>query len=102
MTMALDRARARLTQAERLLSTLRLSEQAILERGYALVLDASGALVKRAAEVRAGGALELRFADGAAHAVATGEPAAGRQASKPAARARAAPPKGPGDQGSLF
>ena len=102
MTMALDRARARLTQAERLLSTLRLSEQAILERGYALVLDASGTLVKRAAEVRAGEALELRFADGAAHAVAAGEPVAGRQAPKPAARTKGTPPKGPGDQGSLF
>ena len=97
--MVLDKARTRLAQAERLLATLSLSEQAILERGYALVLDgASGAPVKRAAEVRPGEALELRFADGAAHALATGGPAA-----KPAARTKAAPAKpSGGGQGSLF
>jgi exodeoxyribonuclease VII large subunit len=67
----LDRLRSRLTQADRLLATLKLSEQAILERGYALVLDQSGALVRRAAQTSIGQVLELRFADGAAHAIAT-------------------------------
>ncbi|MGB3539856.1 MAG: exodeoxyribonuclease VII large subunit [Mesorhizobium sp.] len=97
MSVRLDRLRARLTQADRLLSTLKLSEQAILERGYALVLDASGELVKRAAEVKAGEALELRFADGAAAAIATGSASAAKPAPKPAAKARDA-----GRQGSLF
>jgi exodeoxyribonuclease VII large subunit len=97
----LDRLRARLTQAERLLATLRLSEQAILERGYALVLDASGTLVKRAADVKSGEALELRFADGSAHALATG--AAGQKAgAKPAAKPKDAGPKDMSKQGSLF
>ncbi len=95
VNVRLERLRARLTQAERLLATLKLSEQAILERGYALVLDGSGALVKRAAEVRPGQALELRFADGSAHATATGK--------APPERAAKPKPAGPaGSQGSLF
>jgi exodeoxyribonuclease VII large subunit len=102
MTLGLDRLRLRLTQADRLLSTLRLSEQAILDRGYALVLDASGALVRRSADVKSGMALELRFADGSANAIATGESAAGRPPAKAGAKARPASPAKPGDQGSLF
>jgi exodeoxyribonuclease VII large subunit len=93
----LERFRNRLEQAERLLSTLKLSEQAILERGYALVLDASGNLVRRAVEVRPGETLELRFADGAAAAIAAGSAGAPKPASKPAAKARDT-----GRQGSLF
>ncbi|WP_280138603.1 exodeoxyribonuclease VII large subunit, partial [Mesorhizobium sp. 1M-11] len=101
MTVRLDRLRARLTQADRLLSTLKLSEQAILERGYALVLDANGTLVKRAAEVTPGAALELRFADGSAHATAEGGgPAPGPATPRPA---RTSPKeKGTSSQGSLF
>ena len=101
MTVRLDRLRARLTQADRLLSTLKLSEQAILERGYALVLDSAGALVKRAAEVTPGIALELRFADGSAHATADGAgPTPGPATPRPA---KASPKdKGAGGQGSLF
>jgi exodeoxyribonuclease VII large subunit len=103
MTVRLDRLRARLTQAERLLATLRLSEQAILDRGYALVLDSSGTLVKRATEVKPGEALELRFADGPAHALATEAAAAGQKAgAKPAARPKAGGTKDAGKQGSLF
>jgi exodeoxyribonuclease VII large subunit len=97
MSVRLDRLRARLTQADRLLSTLKLSEQAILERGYALVLDASGELVKRAVEIKPGETLELRFADGAAAAIATGSAGAAKPASKPAPKARDT-----GRQGSLF
>lgn len=69
----LERQRGRLAQAERLLATLRLSDRAILDRGYALVLDAEGAVIRRAAEVAAGATLSLRFSDGAAQAVAVGE-----------------------------
>jgi exodeoxyribonuclease VII large subunit len=97
MSVRLDRLRARLTQADRLLSTLKLSEQAILERGYALVLDASGELVKRAVEIKPGETLELRFADGAAAAIAAGSAGAPKPASKPTAKARDT-----GRQGSLF
>ncbi|MHA6643904.1 exodeoxyribonuclease VII large subunit [Mesorhizobium sp. A623] len=100
MSAKLDRLRARLTQADRLLATLKFSEQAILDRGYALVLDASGELVKRAANVEAGDALELRFADGGASAVATG----GSDKPNPAPRqaSRPAKPREGGGQGSLF
>lgn len=97
MDSRLERLRSRFDHAERLLSTLKLSEQAILERGYALVLNSSGVLVKRAAEIRRGEALELRFADGAAGAVAVGDAAAAKPAGKAAAKAR-----GTGGQGSLF
>src|SRR5690606_25082647 len=69
----LERLRARLTQAERLLSTLKMSDEAILERGYALVTDADGAVLRRAAEVTPGTELSLRFADGVAGAIATGD-----------------------------
>ncbi len=96
----LERLRGRLDQAQRLLSTLKLSEQAILDRGYALVLDASGALIRRAAGVKPGEALKLRFADGAAAAIATGGPA--RPAQKPTDAKPAAKPGDPGRQGSLF
>ena len=95
VSLQLDGLRTRLSQADRLLSTLKLSEQSILERGYALVLDSSGELIKRAAEVKPGDALRLRFADGKATAIATSGEARARP--RPAARA-----KEPGSQGSLF
>ena len=88
------RLRARLTQADRLLSTLKLSDGAILERGYALVVDGDGKLVRRAAEVTPGMAMSIRFADGTAHAHADG--------GKPLTRAQTRPAKSSGDQGSLF
>jgi exodeoxyribonuclease VII large subunit len=88
----LERLRARLTQADRLLSTLNLSDGAILERGYALVLDGDGRLVRRAAEIVPGMAMSIRFADGLARAHADGGKPVTRQAK----------PKEPTGQGSLF
>jgi exodeoxyribonuclease VII large subunit len=88
----LERLRARLTQADRLLSTLNLSDGAILERGYALVIDADGKLVRRAAEVTPGMAMSIRFADGTAKAHADGGKPLTRQAK----------PKEASGQGSLF
>ena len=93
----LERLRARLTQAERLLSTLKLSDEAILERGYALVMDADGAVLRRAADVSPGTELSLRFADGLAGAIATGDGARPKPSPRPAGKA-----KMPGSQGSLF
>jgi exodeoxyribonuclease VII large subunit len=97
LAMRLTRARERLALASRMLDTLRLSDDSILERGYALVLDGEGGVLRRAAEIAGGAELTLRFADGEARAMATGA------AAKPA---RAAPPKPPrpsgGNQGSLF
>jgi len=93
----LERLRAKVTQAERLLATLELSDKAILERGYALVTDADGTVLRRAAEVTSGKELSLRFADGVAGAIATGHAASPKTAPKPAAKA-----KTPSGQGSLF
>ncbi len=90
----LERQRAGLAQSERLLATL--SHQGILERGFALVTDAAGTLVKRAEAVTPGAHLTLQFADGKAEAIATGE-----AARRPQAKDRAKL-KGPGGQGSLF
>jgi exodeoxyribonuclease VII large subunit len=49
-----------------------VSPLAVLQRGYALVLDADGHTVTRAAAVRPGARLTLRFADGEQGATADG------------------------------
>ncbi|WP_274630033.1 exodeoxyribonuclease VII large subunit [Arvimicrobium flavum] len=102
----LTRLRARLTQADRLLATLKLSHQSILERGYAIVSDAQGNVVKRAAEIGAGQALVLTFADGNATATSGGGDAAVATPATEASKARQKPagkerPEKSG-QGSLF
>ncbi len=96
----LDRLRGQLTQADRLLATL--SHKAVLARGFALVTDADGAVIKLAAEVAPGAALSLEFADGTADAIATSgtaRPKADRQAGRQIRRCQT---KEPGNQGSLF
>jgi exodeoxyribonuclease VII large subunit len=92
--LLLERSRTRLAHADRLLSTLKLSDQSILDRGYALVIDADGKLIKRAAEVSQGAELTLKFADGTAQA--TGG-ALRLKSTRPAQK-----PRDPGSQGSLF
>lgn len=94
VSLLLERSRTRLDHADRLLATLKLSDQAILERGYALVIGPDGELVKRAAEVSLGAELTLKFADGTAKA--TGGGLRLRSTRAPAK------PKDPGSQGSLF
>ncbi len=91
------RARTRLAQAERLLATLKLSDQAILDRGYALVLDHDGAVIKRAVDVPPGEMLSLRFADGDAQALATSA-----SAQKPTRKRHMEKRPALGGQGSLF
>ncbi|KRB32612.1 MULTISPECIES: exodeoxyribonuclease VII large subunit [Mesorhizobium] len=95
ISLRLERLRGQLSQAERLLTTL--SHKAVLARGFALVKDADGAVIKQAADVTSGMALSLEFADGTADAVATSGAARPKPAAKPAAKA-----KEPGNQGSLF
>jgi len=90
----LQALRARLAQDERLLATL--SHQAVLARGFALVEGADGRLIRQAAAVQAGEALTLRFADGAAGAIAGGK-AQGRARGESGGKER---PQG--GQGSLF
>ncbi|MBO6540674.1 MAG: exodeoxyribonuclease VII large subunit [Rhizobiaceae bacterium] len=92
----LERSRVRLGQSTRLLETL--SHRSVLERGYALVLDADGGLVKRAAALSKGDEVAIRFADGDVGALATGgEPPKAKPKSQPAPQAK------PSDvQGDLF
>ncbi|WP_287289489.1 exodeoxyribonuclease VII large subunit, partial [Mesorhizobium sp.] len=95
ISVRLERLRGKLTQADRLLATL--SHKAVLARGFALVKDADGAVIKQAAEVTPGLALSLEFADGTADAIATSGTARPKTVAKPASKA-----KEPGSQGSLF
>jgi exodeoxyribonuclease VII large subunit len=98
----LERARTSLSQADRLMATL--SHKAVLARGFALVRDADGTVLKRASEVAAGAALSIEFADGTTNAIATSGSAiaaSGEAKPKPVARP-AAKVKEPGNQGSLF
>jgi exodeoxyribonuclease VII large subunit len=91
MNLAQERRRSRLAQAWRLADTL--SYQSVLKRGFAVVKDAEGRIVRQAAFVSAGDALDIEFADGKVVAVAGGG----------ASRARPAPRQKPGSgQGSLF
>ena len=62
MKNALLRQRARLEQLEHELKAL--SPVAILERGYALVFDSSGKLVKNSAQVQTGNEISARLAKG--------------------------------------
>ncbi|MEW9807732.1 exodeoxyribonuclease VII large subunit [Mesorhizobium sp. ZMM04-5] len=94
VALLLERNRTRLDHADRLLATLALSDQAILDRGYALVIGADGELIKRAAEVSPGAELTLKFADGTAQATGGGMRL---KSPRPAGKTR-----DPGNQGSLF
>ncbi|MGO4833775.1 exodeoxyribonuclease VII large subunit, partial [Rhizobiaceae sp. 2RAB30] len=91
----LNARRTRFSQAERMLSTV--SYQSILERGFAVVRDAEGQTIKRAASLDAGTPLSIQFADGVAGAVATGSAETPKQRPKPAPKDRSG-----GGQGSLF
>jgi exodeoxyribonuclease VII large subunit len=99
------RHRSRLLEAQaKLLASL--SYQSVLARGYALVRDADGAMVRAAASVAPGQHLEIEFKDGriAAEALSGGvpKPRPGPENQEPR-QTSAAPQKrgGPG-QGSLF
>jgi exodeoxyribonuclease VII large subunit len=51
-----------------------LSPLAILDRGYALVFDSSGTLLKDAAAVHAGNEISARLAKGTVHATVNRRP----------------------------
>lgn len=90
--------RRRLSQAERLLRSV--SYQSILDRGFALVTDTSGDIVRRAANVTSGQTLSLEFADGKVAVTADGGEAP-KPRPKPAPKLTAKSGSG-GAQGSLF
>ncbi|TJV44705.1 MAG: exodeoxyribonuclease VII large subunit [Mesorhizobium sp.] len=100
MLIRLERLRGRVVQADRLMATL--SHKAVLARGFALVKDAEGAVIKQAADVASGMALSLEFADGTADAVATSGAARPKPAAKPSAKTPVAKTRERGNQGSLF
>ncbi|QIS94666.1 exodeoxyribonuclease VII large subunit [Nitratireductor mangrovi] len=87
--------RRTLAQATRLLETI--SYKSVLARGFALVTDAKGLPVKRAADLGAGDQVALQFADAAANAVIVGGDGAAER--KPRKVAEKPVPAG---QGSLF
>jgi len=116
MLVAITRRRQRLDGRAQMLSAL--SYQGVLARGFAIVRDGNGAMVRSAQTVSAGAALGIEFRDGSVrvqaiepgHARAPGEARAAdtRAPAKLAANTtRAGKPRTPtrggsGNQGSLF
>lgn len=105
---AMGRRKAAVMAQDRVLQSL--SYKNVLKRGYAVIQDADGRLLTRAAEVTSGQALAIQFADGAVSAMAgdAGEmagsvPPAAPQAASPAPKKKAqkSAPDGT-EQGSLF
>jgi exodeoxyribonuclease VII large subunit len=78
---ALREARARLDGTAARLESV--SPLAVLARGYALVTDPAGAPITKAAVVKAGAKLRLRFADGEVRATADGGRPGDRQGMLP-------------------
>ena len=75
-----ERRRDRLETAWKLVRSL--GHEGVLERGYALVQAADGAIVRRASGVLAGQPLTLLFADGEAQAIGAGTSAKPKAAPK--------------------
>ena len=93
----IDERQARLDRLDQLRRTLGYEQ--VLARGFALVRDETGALLRQAADVATGQRLDIQFADGRIAAQAESGGAAPQTA---AARPKRAKGKGGGDQGSLF
>ncbi|MCB1509322.1 MAG: exodeoxyribonuclease VII large subunit [Hyphomicrobiaceae bacterium] len=94
-------ARNRLDGLVKLLGTL--GYQSILSRGFALVRDDKGQMVRSKTAVAPGMALSVEFADGTVKATADGEAAPPAGGSAPSgAKPTAVRPATPGRQGSLF
>jgi exodeoxyribonuclease VII large subunit len=86
-----------------------LSYQSVLHRGFALVRDPEGRMLRAAASLHAGDTLELEFGDGRVDAEAKHVHLGGQQPSHSSSAAKPAdpgvrrrPPRGGGGQGSLF
>lgn len=86
-----------------------LGYQSVLARGFALVRDADGAMVRSSSAVTPGQRLEIEFADGRVQAEARqggtpspSSPPAGGKAPEPVEAAPQPPKRPPGGQGTLF
>jgi exodeoxyribonuclease VII large subunit len=100
-----ERARQRLDAQAKLLGTLGYHN--VLARGFALVRDGAGAMVRSAGAVQAGEALDIQFSDGHIGAQVLGDTAAERAAAKPKSlkkpkRTTNPKPDPDGSQGSLL
>lgn len=103
VTRLIGESRTALSSQAKLLKTL--SYQATLDRGFAIVKDAAGRLVKSIGSVAPGESVQIALSDGSlgAQVTSTGKPETGKPKSarsKPASK----PPNGPKPppQGSLF
>jgi exodeoxyribonuclease VII large subunit len=92
-------ARARLDAAANMLESL--SYERVLERGYAMVRDAEGTPLTRAARATAGADIAIRFSDGEIGATVHGAGAPSKPP-KTSRRRAAAKPAGNDPQGSLL
>lgn len=90
--LTIERKRARLDASGKLLASM--SHKGVLARGFALVRDAGGGMLRSARVIAPGAALDIEFADGRVPATA------GNAAAAKAPPARGGSGKGP--QGSLF
>ncbi len=95
LALIIEQRRNGLAHTERLL--LSMSYKSVLDRGFALVSDANGNPVKRAAGLATGDQVALRFADATADAVIVGGEQEPHRKPRPQ-REKAVP----GGQGSLF
>lgn len=109
MAAALDRRRRQLDGHGKLLASL--GYQSVLARGFALVRDTTGAMIRSTAATQAGQAIQIEFADGRISADVTGTAGPGRSPSgqvpsAPSSSGEKAPPaarpRATKGQGSLF
>ncbi len=100
MAFRLDGARERVTRLDQLLRSL--SYEQVLSRGFALVRDADGTPLHRAAQVTAGARLDLEFADGHRSAIAEDGAAQPEKKSVRASSKSRDPAVKKSNQGSLF
>jgi exodeoxyribonuclease VII large subunit len=77
------------------------SYQRVLERGFALVTDASGAAIKRSAEAPKGAEIAIQFVDGARHASLDSGDAPAKESKKDTAKKPRKKTRSP-DQNELF
>ena len=91
LTRMIDERRARLESVSKLLDAV--SYKHILERGFAVVTDPDGRIVKHTAQVRPGEPLHVQVSDGTIGVTVGGAPGV---------RKRIKPPPGEENQGSLF
>ena len=97
----LDRARRGLDAQSKLLATL--GYHSVLTRGFALVRGQDGAMLRRAADVKPGAALDIEFADGHVQAHADAREDSGKGPSSKADVPAKAPRRKPDEeQGSLL